>query len=202
MKSMARRLAGIAVLLVLARAGVAAGQAPASGTVRAAGSPLRDGALPPGMLTVRVVRGAFANNLAGLEVTADLGGGQTQAARTGADGRAQFAHLPVGARVRVTTTADGEALRSETFDMPAESGVRVLLVAGGEAAGEGLVAHGTAPDVTPGPALPAAAGPAPAAAHAPVSPTPAGGLQKTLALCAAAGLAILWLLMRPRAPRA
>lgn len=202
MKDTVRRLAGIAVLLVLAPAGVGAGQAPAAGSVRAAGSPLRDGALPPGMLTVRVVRGAFANNLAGLEVTADLGGGKTQAARTGADGRAQFAHLPVGSRVRVTTTVDGETLASETFDMPAESGVRVLLVTGDEGGGEGLVAHGTAPEVTPGPALPAATSPAPAAAHAPVPPTPAGDLKKTLALCAAAAFAILWLLMRARARRA
>lgn len=201
MRDLVRRLAGIAVLLVLARAGVGAGQAPASGTVRAAGSALRDGALPPGMLTVRVVRGAFANNLAGLEVKADLGGGQTRAALTGADGRAQFAHLPVGARVRVTTTAGGESLTSEAFDMPAESGVRVLLVAGGEAGGEGLVAHGTAPEVTPGTAPPTGASPAPAAAHAQVPLTPAGDLKKTLALCAAAGLAILWLLMRPRGHR-
>jgi hypothetical protein len=40
------------------------------------------------------------------------------------------AHLPIGARLRAWSIVDGERLESDAFDMPAESGVRVLLVAG------------------------------------------------------------------------
>lgn len=96
--------------------------------VQAAGMPLNDGALPPGMLTVRVVRGAFTADLAGETVTVDVAGGRRETARTGADGRAQFAHLPVGAEVQVSTLVENRRLTSEAFAIPAESGVRVLLV--------------------------------------------------------------------------
>jgi len=96
--------------------------------LQAAGMPLNDGALPPGMLTVRVVRGAFTADLSGETVTIDVAGRQ-ETARTGADGRAQFAHLPVGAAVRVSAIVENQRLTSETFALPAESGVRVLLVA-------------------------------------------------------------------------
>jgi hypothetical protein len=96
--------------------------------VHAAGMPLNDGALAPGMMTVRIVRGAFTADIPGQHVTVDFSGGKRETAQTGPDGRAQFAHLPVGAQVRVTTTVEGERLSSETFVLPAESGVRVLFV--------------------------------------------------------------------------
>lgn len=135
-------------------------QAPPPGAatqmVRAAGMPLNDGALPPGSLTVRLVEGAFTGDLRGISVEADLGGGQVQRAVTGEKGRAEFAHVPVGARVRVSAVVRAERLQSETFAMPAESGVRVLLVAGpgdgaagrpagaaGVMAPSGPAAHGT-----------------------------------------------------------
>jgi hypothetical protein len=98
--------------------------------VRAAGMPLRDGELPPGTLTVRVVGGDFSNNLADQTVRLEVTGHAVSTARTGADGRASFAHLPVGAYVTVSAVVDDEPLRSEAFQMPAESGIRVLLVAG------------------------------------------------------------------------
>ena len=96
--------------------------------VQAAGMPLNDGALAPGMLTVRVVRGAFTADLSGETVTVDVAGGRRETARTGTDGRAQFAHLPVGAAVRVSAFVENQRLTSETFALPPESGVRVLLV--------------------------------------------------------------------------
>lgn len=96
--------------------------------VQAAGMPLNDGSLPPGTLTVRVVRGAFTADLAGETVTVDVAGGRRETAPTGSDGRAQFAHLPVGADVRVSALVENQRLTSETFSLPADSGVRVLLV--------------------------------------------------------------------------
>ena len=97
--------------------------------VRAAGMPLNDGALPPGVLTVRVVRGAFTADLSGQTVTVDINGGKQESARTGSDGRAQFAHLPAGTDVRVSAVVENQQLTSEVFAVPADSGVRVLLVA-------------------------------------------------------------------------
>jgi hypothetical protein len=98
--------------------------------VRAAGMPLNDGALAPGMLTIRVVEGAFTRDIANQVVEVEVAGGKIESARTGPDGRAQFAHLPVGARVRASAAVGGERLESDSFEMPAQSGVRVLLVAG------------------------------------------------------------------------
>lgn len=113
--------------------GLCAGQSASSDTaaphmVRAAGMPLNDGSLAPGMLTVRLVQGAFTRDLADQVVDVEVAGGKVESARTGPDGRAQFAHLPLGARVRAFATVAGERLESEPFDMPAQSGVRVLLV--------------------------------------------------------------------------
>ena len=101
--------------------------------VRAAGMPLNDGALAPGMLTVRVVEGAFVRDIANQLVELEIAGGKIESGRTGPDGRAQFAHVPVGARVRATVSVDGERLESESFEMPTESGVRLLLVASANA---------------------------------------------------------------------
>lgn len=126
------------------------------GVARAAGMPLRDGVLAPGMLTVRVVRGSFDNNVAGQNVTVAVAGGKVETARTGSDGRAQFAHLPVGASVQAAATVDGVPLTSDAFDMPADSGVRLLLVVG-----DGPVnASGPPPDAQPRGVAPAAAAPA------------------------------------------
>ncbi len=100
------------------------------GVARAAGMPLRDGSLPPGMLTVRVVNGSFSNNVTDVAVSVTVAGGKIERATTGADGRAQFAHLPVGGTVQATAVTGVGALVSDPFDMPAESGVRLLLVIG------------------------------------------------------------------------
>jgi hypothetical protein len=97
--------------------------------VRAAGMPLPDGTLPPGSLTVRLVQGAFAGDLTGITVELETDGSGTRRAVTAGMGRAEFAHVPIGAIVRATAMVSGESLSSEAFSMPAESGVRLLLVA-------------------------------------------------------------------------
>ena len=134
-------------------------QTPATETsapaMRAAGMALRDGALAPGMLTVRVVRGSFDRNAANETVQIDVGG-RIERATTDAGGRAQFAHLPIGAAVQATAVVDGEALLSERFEMAAESGIRVLLIAGEGAASAGGIP--TLPVPQPGPGVEPAAG--------------------------------------------
>jgi len=144
----------------------------AKGMTRAAGMPLQDGALPPGSLTVRVVQGTFSGNLSGLDVALEVSGQGVKHAPTGATGRAEFAHLPVGAEVHATVVVNGETLESERFVMPAESGIRVLLVAGGsfvdtataEAAAAQTPPAINAPPLPPGASLPSGAGAVAAAA--------------------------------------
>jgi hypothetical protein len=141
---------------------------PVPAMARAAGMPLHDGALAPGMLTVRIVEGAFTNNLSGQIVRLEIAGGAAQSAATGPDGRAQFAHLPVGGRIRVSAVVKRELLASEEFSMPADSGVRVLLVAGeGPVIAEGRSA--AQPEEHPPIPQPVQASPSPAAGDAPQS---------------------------------
>lgn len=178
------RTAPLLVVFALAQAlapAAASGQAPppaggpaAAGQAmtRAAGMPLGDGTLAPGMLTVRIVRGDFSNNAADQDVTIEVSGAAPQTARTGADGRAQFAHLAVGASVRASATVDGQPLTSEAFTMPAESGVRLLLVAGdgpATATGPAPAARASSSEAAPlvGAAAGAASPPSPAASAQP-----------------------------------
>lgn len=160
----------IIIVIGFGAAGIAAGQAVAPApagapaTVRAAGMPLHDGALPPGTLTVRVVQGAFTGDIAGTIVDLEVTGRAPLQAPTRAQGRAEFAHLPIGAEVRASAVVNGERLQSDAFRMPAEAGVRILLIAGAGAADAhaGPVAASLPPghpsvEATP---VPAAASPA------------------------------------------
>jgi len=85
--------------------------------------------LPSGTVTVRVVREAIGNNIAGQDVRMTAGG-TTRTAKTDEQGRAEFAGLPQGAQARAEATVDGEALISEPFAVPGSGGLRVILVAG------------------------------------------------------------------------
>ena len=130
-------------------------------TVRAAGMPLADGALPPGSLTVRVVRGSFSADLPNVTVHLDVDGRDTHQQVTGAQGRAEFAHLPVGARARAWAVVENERLESDSFQVSGDSGLRVLLIAGAGAgaavdAGHGLPAAAAAASPTTAVADPAA----------------------------------------------
>ncbi len=139
------RLRIVALSISLVVPGAAASQTPPSGSppaataqmVRAAGMPLPDGELPPGSLTVRVVQGAFTANLSGIPVEVHVTGQPALRKQTGALGRAEFAHLPIGVEARALALVNGERLESETFRIPVESGVRVLLIAGDGTAGQG-----------------------------------------------------------------
>jgi hypothetical protein len=92
------------------------------------GVPLPVGDLPPGTVTVRVVRGTITNVIAGQSV--DLTGGSSpMSARTNDAGRAEFTGLTPGTRVKASATVDGERLESQEFTVPAQGGIRVALVA-------------------------------------------------------------------------
>ena len=82
-----------------------------------------------GTVTVRVVREAIGNDIAGQEVRVTVGG-TTRTATTDAQGRAEFTNLPGGGEVQAHATVDGEALESQAFVVPSSGGLRVILVAG------------------------------------------------------------------------
>jgi len=94
-----------------------------------AGQPLPAPELPNATVSVRVVRERMGNNVAGHEVTLNVGNAP-RTAKTDAQGRAQFNGLPPGTVVQATTTVDGEVLTSQPFSVPATGGVRVALIAG------------------------------------------------------------------------
>lgn len=99
------------------------------------GIPRPDGNLPDGTITVRVIRGSFANNVTDQAV--DLrAGDQVQTVKTDASGRATFRAPAAGTLVRASTVVDGERLESQEFPAPSVGGVAVMLVAsaGGAAA--------------------------------------------------------------------
>jgi hypothetical protein len=206
---MKQTLRALAIVLV---PGLCAGQVSppetaGTQTVRAAGTPLNDGALAPGMLTVRLVEGAFTRDLANQIVEVEVAGGKVDSARTGSDGRAQFAHLPVGARVRAWATVGEERLESEPFDIPAQSGVRLLLVAGSNAGSPSSTGAAQTYGTWAGPVapseLPPGHPPLPAATPTPVPAVPASGSDGVTAIRAALLTATLFafgvvLFKRPR----
>lgn len=91
------------------------------------GIPRPDPNLADGLITVRVIRGSFANNVVGHPV--ELRAGDTvSTVDTDAEGRASFASLSPGSRVTVATTLDGQTLESQPFPTPGRGGVAVMLV--------------------------------------------------------------------------
>ncbi|MCC7007362.1 MAG: hypothetical protein IT184_00950 [Acidobacteria bacterium] len=91
------------------------------------GVPLPASDLPAGTVSVRVIRGNFANNLAGVPVEF-LVDGKTTTLNTDAQGRAQFSGLKPGSRVKASATVDGERLESQEVTIE-QTGFRFVLAA-------------------------------------------------------------------------
>ena len=130
------------LLVCLAAAGLRAQPDPRA----MSGIPRPDANLQDGSITVRVLRGTFANNVVGHPVEL-LAGDTVSRADTDAEGRATFTSLSPGAQVRVVTTLDGVRLESQPFATPGRGGVAVLLVGAGGGLGGDPVAT---PVGTPG----------------------------------------------------
>ena len=96
---------------------------------QASGVPLPAADVPAGTVSVRVVRGSFANNLPGVDVTFDAGG-KTTVVKTDAGGRAQIAGLAAGTSLKASATVDGEKLESQSVTI-GQTGIRFVLVASG-----------------------------------------------------------------------
>ena len=95
------------------------------------GFPLQVGDLPPGIVAVRVIRRNFQDNVANQPVQLRIGQtDRVMAALTNGDGRTQFEGLKVGDTVRLRTAVGSELLESQSFEVPAQGGVRLVLAAG------------------------------------------------------------------------
>jgi hypothetical protein len=100
---------------------------------RMSGVPLPTSDLPPGSISVRVVRGSFANNVADATVTFLVDGKSTDV-RTDASGRAEIKGLAQGTRVKATATVDGERLETQEVTV-GQTGFRFILSTGAAPAG-------------------------------------------------------------------
>jgi hypothetical protein len=110
-----------------------------------AGIPRPVSDLPDGSISVRLIRGQLSNNIASHPVEAHFENGRVVTVNTDDAGRAQFDKLQVGASVKFTATVDGERLESQEFLVPAQGGIRLMLVAtdtSGAAAAGGPVVSG------------------------------------------------------------
>ena len=125
------------------------------------GMPLPSGEMPDGTVSVRVVRESLANNLPGVTVTL-AGDGVAVSAQTDAEGRAIFSGLRGGVTVQAQVTLAGETVASQSFSVPAQGGIRLILAMG-------LAGAGGAADAPSGSSAPAA-GSGPAAAPTPAVP--------------------------------
>ncbi len=121
------------------------------------GRPLPDIGMATGTVSVRVSRRMPANAAAGVEVAAiikNAGGDlRRRTEKTDPDGRAIFEGMVPGDEFRAEVTVDGETLKTQTFTMPAQGGVRTMLIAALGAApptpaagGEEGAAGGEAPE--------------------------------------------------------
>jgi len=91
------------------------------------GVPLPSPELAPGTITVRVVRGSVSNIIPNQPVELRVSGVARNAA-TDASGRATFSGLKAGDQVQAATSVDGTRLESQVITMPAQGGIRVMLV--------------------------------------------------------------------------
>jgi hypothetical protein len=83
--------------------------------------------LPPGTVSVRLVRGDLSNNLVAHPVELHVDG-NVVVVSTDENGRAQFGGLRPGATLRAVAVVDGERVESQEFPAPT-GGIRMLLVA-------------------------------------------------------------------------
>ncbi|MDP6582073.1 MAG: hypothetical protein QF681_15570 [Vicinamibacterales bacterium] len=112
-----------AMLVCFAAAGLSAQLDPS----QMSGIPRPDPNLPDGVITVRVLRGSFANNV--VEHPVELrAGDMVSTVDTDAEGRATFSSPRAGSQVQVATSLDGERLESDLFQAPDRGGVAVMLV--------------------------------------------------------------------------
>jgi hypothetical protein len=119
--------AAVTAFAVAGLAALVSGQMPDARQM--SGIPMPTPEVPARSLSVRLVRGDLANNIVGHRVELHAGA-RTEAAVTDDNGRAVFSGLQPGTSVHATADVDGERIESQSFSVPPDTGVRLVLVAG------------------------------------------------------------------------
>ena len=138
-------------LLLLALLLAAPAQAQMGDMRAMVGRPLPAPQLPDGTVNVRVSKQIPINGVPGVEVTAIVvmpgGESRKKVATTGPEGWASFDGLRAGSTFQATATVEGETLEVKKFPLPAQGGVRIMLVAqmGGGAGAEATPEEGAEP---------------------------------------------------------
>jgi hypothetical protein len=128
--SVMRRLVALGLAVFLAALGASASHAQQMpDPSQMSGRPLPAPELGPGVVSVRVFRERIGNNVTNQPVTLRTPDRALEG-KTDDQGRALFPGIAPGTMVTAETVVDGETLTSQTFPVPADSGVRVALVAG------------------------------------------------------------------------
>jgi len=130
----ARAWAMVAVVGLLAVSGL---QAQMPDPKQMSGIPLPSSDVPPGGVSIRLVRGSLDKPVTGHPVQLHAGE-TTQTIKTDQEGRSVFSGVLPGLPVHVVAEVDGERLESQTFGLPPDAGIRMVLVAGA-GAGRGAV---------------------------------------------------------------
>ncbi|MEO6950399.1 MAG: Ig-like domain-containing protein [Polyangia bacterium] len=116
-------------LVLFGLCGIASAQPMMMDPSKMSGIPRPDPQVPPGTITVRLIRGALDKRMVGTDVTlatAD-GAGKAQSQKTDAEGRATFSGL--GAGPYTASAKDGEtSLSSQPMQLEPQMGTRVMLV--------------------------------------------------------------------------
>jgi hypothetical protein len=127
----ARAWATVAVVGLLAVAGTHAQMPDAK---QMSGIPLPTGDVPKGSVSVRLVRGSLDQPVTGHPIQL-FAGETTQTIKTDQEGRSVFSGVLSGLPVHVLAEVDGERLESQTFGLPPDAGIRMVLVAGAGSGG-------------------------------------------------------------------
>ncbi len=115
-------------LLALLASSVALAQPMMIDPSRMSGIPRPDPQVPPGTITVRLIRGELSNRMTGVEV--GLGGpdGKIVTAKTDDQGRATFSGLSAPGPYQARATDGNEELTSQSIELQSDMGSRVMLV--------------------------------------------------------------------------
>jgi len=113
------------------------------------GIPRPESTLAAGSVAARLLRGQFSNPIVGHDVEFIVNG-KSQTVKTDEIGRAVASGLAPGSSVRVLATVAGERIESQEFQLPAESGVVLLLVAADKTAAQQMEKSAVAGTVTIG----------------------------------------------------
>jgi hypothetical protein len=93
--------------------------------------------LPVGSVSVRIARPSMTEPIVGADVvgswTTKDGKAKSATVKTGADGRAIFAGVPVSSTFGAKATIEGKELATAQFAVPAQGGTRLLMIIGAQA---------------------------------------------------------------------